>query len=321
MKILITGASGSVAGMLATSLASKGHRITGVSRNPDTAILFAKQNYPCIPWRQLSPGYLLANQFNAIINLAGAPMIQRWNTRNKQAILQSRIHATQKICSLVRHLPVDRRPECILHASSTAIYANADEPVDEWTRPPKQSDFFQARVWNELETLQRQQRIPGVRNIITRLGIVIGPTDMLKTMLIASRCFMGSVLGSGRQRISWIAHRDMARAFDYLVQNRTCSGTYNLVSPECINARTMAMDIAASVNRAAILRIPDFLIHCMLGELASNFTISAEVRPRRLLDESFNWELASFNDATRTAVAELGFKARVKHVNARPQCQ
>lgn len=321
MRILITGASGSVAGMLATYMANKGHQIIGVSRKPGTAILFAKQNYPCIPWRKLSPGYLLANQFNAVINLAGAPMIQRWNTRNKKAILQSRMHATQKICSLVRHLPVDRRPECILHASSTAIYANSDEPVDEWNRPPKRSEFFQAQVWNELETLQRQQRIPGVRNIITRLGIVIGPTDMLKGMLIASRYFMGSVLGSGRQRISWISHRDMARAFDYLLKNRTCSGTYNLVSPECINARTMAMVIAANVNRAATCRIPDLLMHFVLGELASNFTISAEVRPRRLLDESFNWELASFNDAIRTAVAELGFKAPLKQGNAKPQCQ
>ena len=84
-------------------------------------------------------------------------------------------------------------------------------------------DSLLERVVEQHRLLQRQQRIPGVRNIITRLGIVIGPTDMLKTMLIASRCFMGCVLGSGRQRISWIAQRDMARAFDYLIKNRTCS--------------------------------------------------------------------------------------------------
>jgi uncharacterized protein (TIGR01777 family) len=305
MRILITGAAGSVSRVLTPYLLAAGHHVTGVSRNRAQTQPLAHPNYCRTLWRDLSPGYLLANRFDAIINLAGAPMMQRWNKRNKDDILRSRLSVTNRLCNLIRLLPGDARPECILHASSVAIYGDRRLPVDEYDLPQGTTRFFQALVWRKLEELQRQQRIPGVRNIIARLGVVIGPSEMLQAMLRSSRCHMGVVLGSGQQRISWVSHRDMARAFEYLLQHRPCSGTYHIVAPDGIDSRQMSNGIAACVNRVPHIRIPKLLLHCLLGELATNFLTSAQVRPGRLLESNFEWELPEFDSAVRRAALEL----------------
>jgi uncharacterized protein (TIGR01777 family) len=307
LRILLTGASGMVAGFVAKYFVEKGHHVVGVSRHPEKAALVTDPRVSLISWRQLVPGFLAAQKFDAIINLAGAPMMGKWNDRTKAEILMSRIQATKRIHHVLEQLPPPHRPECCVNASSVAIYSSPVEEVDEDVQPEIDPQFFQARVWNQLEALVSNLQVPQVRTLVLRFGIVIGPHEMMRTLLHTSRWFLGAVLGSGQQRISWISHRDLARSVEFALLNKRVRGAVNVVSPQIITASQMGTDIARSVNRRALLRIPEPLLRLFLGELAMNFTTSATVTPARLRQAGFNWELGDFYQAAVVAAHELGF--------------
>ncbi len=305
MKVLITGGNGSIASALYTYLDRHGHQSTLVSRR-----LAESKESACskhLTWRELTAAFMLGNRFDAIVNLAGAPMISYWSERRKAEILASRLESTTRIYTLVRCLPHDMRPQCIINASSTAIYSSSENPVDEWVRPNRDSSFFQAHVWQCVEERIRQLRVPGVRSVIVRAGIVIGADRFIRSLLVASRLNLNFILGNGEQKVSWIARTDLVRIFDYLLNHRSKAGIYNAVSPGCISAREFAECVSATMGRRCRLHAPEGLLKLLLGELSSNFLISADVHPQRLLDAAFRWKYSSFPDAVATAAHELGF--------------
>jgi uncharacterized protein (TIGR01777 family) len=307
LRILLTGASGTVARLVASHLADLGHQVIGVSRYPRRAAALTDPRVALISWPQLSPGFIANHSVDAILNFAGAPMIRRWDHEAKADILTSRIQTTRKIYQLLRQLPAVLRPECCVNASSVAIYSSPAEAVDEDVQPDLDPQFFQSRVWNQLEALVNDLQVPQVRSLVLRFGIVIGPHEMMRTMLRTSRWFLGAVLGSGKQRISWISHRDLARSIEFALLNKRVRGAINVVSPQTITASQLSTEIARSVNRRVLMRIPEPLLRAFLGELAMNFTTSATVVPSRLRQAGFNWELGNFYEAAVVAAHELGF--------------
>lgn len=303
MRVLVTGCTGALAQPLAAWLQSAGHDVTGVSRDPTRA---AGNGLQVIGWEQLTVRFIQAQRIDAIVNLAGAPMMQRWNARNKAAILGSRLATVRAICALLRELPTRLRPECVVHASSVSIYSSCTLPVDEFSPPRADTRFFQARVWQAVERLIVEPQVPGVRTLIARLGLVIGADALMQRMLTLSRCYLGSVLGDGRQRISWIARHDMLRALTRLLTDMQLQGVFHIVAPRPITAAQLAAGIARSVNRPVPFHAPAPLLRLVLGELAGNFLVSADVMPARLQMAGFDWALPDFDGAIKTAADELG---------------
>jgi NAD dependent epimerase/dehydratase family enzyme len=168
--------------------------------------------------------------------------------------------------------------------------------------------FFQSRVWHAVESLINELQVPGVRTLITRLGLVIGADALMDRMLRLSRCYLGATMGDGTQRIGWIARRDMVRAFMYLLGNRQHQGVFNLVTPRPITAAQLTHGIARCVDRPVLFRVPGGLLHLLLGELASNFLTSADAMPARLQMARFHWSLPDFDLAIRTAASDLGHR-------------
>jgi len=304
---MITGASGTIAGFVARHLADNNHWVFGVSRRPEQAARFTDPRISLLSWEQLSSGFLAAQNFDAVINLAGAPMMCKWTPPNKAEILTSRIQTIRRLHELLQGVPAARRPGCWINASSVAIYSSPPAPVDENAQPGIDLEFFQSRVWSQLEALNTNLQLPRVRNVVLRFGVVIGPHAMLRHMLRLSRWFMGSILGNGKQKISWISHRDLVRAIEFVLFNRNMVGTVNVVSPKFVTAAMLGSSIARSVNRRALLRISEPVLRLALGELAGNFTASAAIQPARLQQAGFNWELADLDEATVVAAHELGF--------------
>jgi uncharacterized protein (TIGR01777 family) len=308
-KVLIAGITGTVATTIADHLLSQGHQVFGISRDPGRAARRLDPRISLLSWPQLSPGFVASTEITAIVNCAGAPMIQRWTHNAKAEILISRMQATRNLYQLLRSLPAALRPECFINASSVAIYSNRQLPVDESDIPDMDQHFFQSRVWHQLESLINSLQVPRVRSVVARMGVVIGPDEMMRSMLRASRFFMGAVLGSGRQKISWISHRDMARAIEHLILNQHLHGVFNIVSPQSTTSAGLSTGIAKSVSRQVFLRLPRGVLRRLFGELADNFMISAEVRPRRLANAGFVWELPDFDRAVQVAARQLGFPA------------
>ena len=319
MKILITGCSGALACPLANALLAAGHQVIGVSRKPAMAAAKVDPAMQIIHWAQLTAGFLGLQRVDAIINLAGAPMMQRWNAQTKAAILGSRLDSVSILYGLLRQLPAHRRPECVINASSVSIYSSRKLPVDEFSAVHADDAFFQSRVWHAVESLINELQVPGVRTLITRLGLVIGADALMNRMLRLSRYYLGATMGDGTQRIGWIARRDMVRAFMHLLGDRQHEGVFNLVTPRPITAAQLTQGIARCVNRPVLFRIPGGLLRLLLGELAGNFLTSADAMPARLQMARFHWSLPDFDLAMRSAASELGHRCARKTEGERPE--
>ncbi len=322
MRILITGSSGALGTPLASWLQSSGHQVIGVSRDPARAAAGIAQAMQVISWEQLTARFFGLRRIDAIINLAGAPMMQRWNSRNKAAILRSRLDTVAMIYELLLQLPTRVRPECVVNVSSVSIYSSCALPVDEFSVIRRDTAFFQAQVWHAVERRIAELHVPGVRTLIARLGLVVGADLLMQRMLRLSRCYLGSILGDGRQRISWISRHDLLRALTYLLTHTDQHGVFNIVTPRPMTAEQFGAGMARSVNRPALLRVPAGLLRVLLGELATNFLTSADAMPARLQMAGFHWELPDFEQAMQAAVRELGFGRReslaANHAASRP---
>jgi hypothetical protein len=83
-------------------------------------------------------------------------------------------------------------------------------------------------------------------------------------------------------------------------------GVFHIVAPRPITAVQLAAGIARGVNRPVPFHAPAPLLHLLLGELAGNFLVSADVMPARLQMAGFDWELPDFDGAIQAAAHELG---------------
>jgi uncharacterized protein (TIGR01777 family) len=283
--------------ILAKHWSAHGHNVIGISRNPKKRKVRVPASVAIVGWDALTPEFFEIRKINVVVNLAGAPMMQRWDKNSKREILHSRLEALERVYATMRKIPPSRRPHVVINASSVAVYSNQPTDVDESFEPDLDINFFQSLVWLKLEKRMRELNIPDIRNVIARIGLVIGPHSMMQEMFFWSRLGAGAVIGNGEQKIAWISHHDLARAFDHLIDNRTCRDIYNIVSPHYMTALQFSESIANAAGRNANFRLSEWLLRIFMGELADNFLVSAAVKPGRLTAEQFDWTFPTLDSA------------------------
>ncbi len=128
MHILITGGTGLIGRHLCRALLAEGHELTVFSRNP--ASVPAKCGAGVHAMSALAD-WKPDRFFDAVINLAGEPIVdERWTDRRKQVLRDSRIALTEE---LVRRIAAaERKPAVLLSGSAVGYYGGrGDEMLDE----------------------------------------------------------------------------------------------------------------------------------------------------------------------------------------------
>ena len=103
MKIVITGATGFVGSRLVERLQEQGHSIVVLTRSATHGRqVFPLQAFPqveIVPYTPLESGpwQAVLDGCDAVINLAGAPISERWTDAHKRQIIDSRQVGTQKL--------------------------------------------------------------------------------------------------------------------------------------------------------------------------------------------------------------------------------
>ena len=106
MKVLILGASGFIGRRLAAALRARGDDVlTGTLREPQAAAAFAES---C----------------DAVVNLAGEPVAQRWNQAVKHRIEQSRVELPRRFIAALAQRPT--RPATYVSASAIGYYGSSE---------------------------------------------------------------------------------------------------------------------------------------------------------------------------------------------------
>lgn len=271
MKIAITGAGGFIGTQLSSFFLSKGYAIQVIPR--------IKQE------TQVSEISKLLGGVDVIINLAGAPIVGRWNKAYKKILFDSRIVTTRKLVEAIRTMEV--RPGLLISASAIGIYSGEGIQTEE--KYTSASDY----LGEICESWERETKVaePFTRVAVIRLGIVLGKDGgALAKMLPLFRLGMGGKIASGTQGFSWIHIKDLIDAVQYIIQNERLSGGFNFTSPGIVDNAAFTRVLASVLQRPAFFRVPEFALRFVFGEGAIAVVGGQFAEPHHLIEAGFKFE-------------------------------
>ncbi len=281
MKIAISGGTGFIGRHLAGFLTEKKHEVVLIGRGD-----FAKG---------IDRLATVLSGVDAVVNLAGAPVIKRWSDSGKKEILSSRIKTTAAIVEAIGSINPSERPKVMISASAIGIYNN-ENYHDEFSREYGQG--FLTEVCQKWESCLEPLDNKNVRACITRLGLVLGiDGGSLKKMVPIFKSCLGGKIGKGRQGFSFIHINDLCRAIEFLLINESCQGIYNLVSPDITTNTGFTKTLARILHRPSIFTVPPFILRLIYGEGAEAILSGQFVYPKRLLDEGFRFDFPDIQQA------------------------
>lgn len=287
MNILITGGSGLIGRAFIEQFDQ--HHFTVLSRSPASSR--SKKN-PALPAsaRVINSLGCLDNldQFDAVINLAGEPIIdKRWSIKQKQIICHSRWSLTQQLVKLFELS--ENPPSVFLCGSAIGAYGDRGTQALTETFAVEVCDFATQLClgWEKIAL----QASSYTRVVLLRTGIVLSANGgALAKMLLPFKCCLGGRIGDGEQYMSWIHYQDHINAMHHVLLEESVSGAVNLVAPEAQKNSAFTKTLAKALNRVAILPVPKKMMQLLLGESASLLLDSQNVVPEKLLESGFKFK-------------------------------
>lgn len=277
MRVLITGGTGLIGRHLCARLLSEGHTLTVLSRKPESV---AKKCGAGVRAFASLNEWQADEAFDAVINLAGEPIVdKRWTDARKKVLRDSRVALTEE---LVRRIAAARqKPAVLLSGSAIGYYGgHHDEILDEDS--PAGNDF-PAELCKAWEDAARAAEKLDVRVCLLRTGLILS-TDggLLERMLPPFKMGMGARVGDGKQWMSWVHIDDYLTMLLRLLRDEQMRGPYNLTSPQPVTNSEFTKTLAAVLHRPAALVAPAFVLKSTLGEAASLLLEGQRVLPRKL---------------------------------------
>jgi uncharacterized protein (TIGR01777 family) len=304
-QIIITGATGFIGKSLCKHLAQAGYDVVALSRNPKKGSESLPNQVRVANWdAKTSKGWVnYADGAYAIINLAGENIGSgRWTQGKKRRILESRLNAGKAVVEAVEK--VENKPKVVIQASGIGIYGNRDaEILDEFSHP---GSGFLTEVAEQWEGSTKKVESSGVRQVIIRTGVVLGPGGgFLSRVVLPFRLFVGGRLGSGEQWIPWIHMDDEVRAIHFLMERPDLQGVFNLAAPNLLMSKDFFSLLGKAIKRPSWLPVPGFLLRLLLGERALELILSGQrATPKRLLESGYDFLYPDVKSALREILTQ-----------------
>lgn len=295
MRIAVTGSSGLIGKALTDHLSSAGHTLIALVRHEGQAM----DDEHC--WWHPELGIRQPEklkQIDAVIHLAGRSIADhRWTEKEKSLIRHSRVEATTRLCDDL--IQLNQPPAIFLSASAVGIYGECgSDPVNEshW-----HGHGFLAETAVDWEAAAEMLLAAGTRVIHARFGIVLSAEGgALAKMLSLFRWGLGSNLGSGKQYWSWITLTDAVNALEWLMQEPSAAGAYNIVAPSPVTNAEFTRLLARAVHRPRFVPVPAIALRMLVGDMADEALLaSCRAVPQRLLSGGFNFSAPTLADAWR----------------------
>jgi hypothetical protein len=282
MNVAITGASGFVGRALSERLRASGHSVTAISlRTQPAPEVFAG----C----------------EAVVNLAGEPVAQRWTAAARERISNSRIQGTRSLVAALRKHP----PAVLVSASAVGYYGSRGGEILTEDSPPA-SDFLGHVAFGWEQAAHAAEQF-GVRVVTPRIGVVLGHGGgALAQMLLPFRLGVGGRLGTGAQWMSWIARDDLVSLIEFALTNAALRGAVNAVAPNPVTNAVFTRELAAALHRPAILPVPAFALKILFGEMSEVLLGGQHVIPQVALRAGFQFRFAELSEALRAALEPTG---------------
>lgn len=291
LRILVTGASGMVGRPLCAYLETQGHevhRITRRATSPGDIVWDPEAGMLNLP---------AGVDYDAAIHLAGENVADaRWSPDKRRRILESRRLGTRLLARTLATM--ERPPAVLISASGSGIYPRDGGIHDESAAA---GDHFLSQVCQVWEEETAPAREAGIRVVLARIGVVLSPTGgALQKMLPIFLAGAGGPIGSGDQRLSWIAMDDVLDILHRATFETAWEGPINLTAPEPVTNRDFAATLARVLQRPSLVPAPAAAIRTVFGEMADE-TLLADlaVVPRRLFSLGYSFRLPDLEAALR----------------------
>ena len=300
MRIVVTGATGTIGRAVCRLLQTRGHVPVALSRDPASAARLLPEGVACQQWREPlaepAPAEVLQDA-DAVIHLLGEPISQRWTPAAKQRIRASRVHSTQMLVTALEQIPAGRRPGVLISQSATGYYGpRGAEELDE--NAGAGSDFLGGVVgaW-EREALAAE---PLCRVAVTRTGVVLSPEGgALAKMLPFFRAGIGGPVAGGRQYVPWVHIDDVAAAMLHCLDDGRADGPLNLAAPHPVDNAELSRALGRILRRPAVLPVPSAALMLLYGEMSTIVTTGQRAIPKRLGELGFSFRYGELEPALR----------------------
>jgi uncharacterized protein len=292
VRVLVTGASGTIGTALCDALFARGDDVVGLSRDPGRS----RAANPRVTWHRWEPTLERPDPVafagvDGVVNLVGERIDQRWNDEVKQRIMESRRQATHNLVQTIEALEESKRPKVLVSQSAIGFYGDRGEEVlDEDSAP---GSGFASEVPQAWEQAAHELDNTGVRVVVVRTGLVLTREGgLLKEMLTPFKLGLGGPLAGGKMYFSWIHLDDEVRILLWALDNERVSGTVNAAAPEPLTNKDFSKALGRAVNRPAIAPVPGVALDLKFGrEFGQVLRGGQRVMPKRTqeLGYSFNY--------------------------------
>lgn len=282
MKIVLSGYNGLIGSALRTELTEAGHEI----------ILLPRQSLYDTPGNIVP----LIRGTDAVIHLAGAPILKRWTNRNRAEMYNSRVITTRNLVQAIGNLPDENRPCIFISASAIGIY----KPGQTHTEASENyAGHFAGRLTKEWESAS--EGLPeGVRRIVFRIGLVLDRNaQLIKQLRLPFLFFAGGPVGNGRQPFPFIHLKDVTGAINWALKNGKAAGIYNLTAPQQIDNRQFSAAFGRQLGRPSWFPVPKLPLQILFGKAAQLVFESPAVLPGRLLEEGYHFRYPRVEEALK----------------------
>jgi uncharacterized protein (TIGR01777 family) len=278
MRILVTGGTGFIGKALVKALEGQGYEILLLSRRdialPDKSLLSDK-----------------LSGVDAVVNMAGESIAgSRWTDTYKQKIRDSRILLTRSLADACLKLAASGQETPKVFISFSAVGYYGTHPAADFTEQGAAGSSWLAKVARDWEVEAARVQEAGIRLVILRLGVVLGPGGFLERIALPFRFFLGGPAGSGRQWISWIHRDDVVAVIQKALVETKMLGAYNLTAPRPATMEEMSAAIGSALGRPSWLRTPALPLRLLFGEMADELILQGQrALPERLIEMKYSF--------------------------------
>jgi uncharacterized protein (TIGR01777 family) len=299
--VLITGGTGFVGKELTNELVKKGYEVIILTRKIPTDNGNIKSGISYAIWdvNKKMIDITAIQKADHIIHLAGAGVVdKKWTVAYKKEIEDSRTKSSGLITETLKNNT--HKVKTVVSASAIGWYGTDIITGKAFVETDAADNSFLGKICKLWEAGIEPIEQLGIRLVKLRTGIVLGNgggafEEFKKPLQFG----VASILGSGKQIVSWIHIEDLCRLYITAVENDKLTGSYNAVAPMPVTNKDLAITLAKEMRGSFFIPIyvPRSILQIMLGDRSIEVLKSATVSCSKIKQTGFTFLYPSIEAA------------------------
>jgi len=297
--VLITGGTGLIGSALTNELLNRSYDVIILTRSPEKYSNTSRLSYAKWDTEKQTIDGGAVTKADYIIHLAGEGVAdERWTAKRKKQIAESRINGSALLVKALRENI--NHVKAVVSAAGIGWYGNPTltsaggkgtetNSFDE-NDPP--SEDFLGTTCKEWEASIDPVVSLGKRLVKFRTGVVLSKDGgAIKEFKRPLRFGLATILGNGKQIMSWIHIDDVVRLYIYAIEAERLNGVYNAVAPHPATNKKLIIQLAKTMRGRFYVPIfiPSFILKLVFGELSIEVLKSAAVSCKKIKGEGYHF--------------------------------